>query len=257
MAARGSAGARGSVTCWFRSGSSMQSVNQRDLQERSQQVKRISEIYSKATRVIAWLGPASETTAIARKCFDEISSHIDVDWARLDMQAHSVTEDYDSDCESCGRDIDSSDSDTKSWYSCDTCWANLEIAPPFKEAECLAISEFHHYAWFERLWIYQEIHLGSENAILQCGYQIMDWTSFCKAIFLLNSKQHLLWSRFPEDSYAKFRSRLIAIYDICRHSELMTLQDLLEQTKFCKCSDPRDRVFAVIPSERRRGRLCN
>jgi hypothetical protein len=66
-------------------------VNQQDLQERSQQVKRMAEIYTKATRVIAWLGTASETTTIARKCFDEIASHIDVDWARLEMQAHSVT----------------------------------------------------------------------------------------------------------------------------------------------------------------------
>jgi hypothetical protein len=214
-------------------------VNQLDLQERSQQVKRMAEIYMKATRVIAWLGPASETTIIARKCFDEIASHIDVDWARLVMQAHSVTEDCDSDCKSCGLD-------TESWYSCDTCWANLEKTPPFKEAEWLAISEFLHYAWFERLWIYQEIHLGSENSILQCGCQIMDWTSFCKAIFLLQSKQHLLGSRFPEHSYAKFRNRLNIIYNICRQGEYMPFQTLLERTKGCKCSDPRDRVFALL-----------
>jgi hypothetical protein len=81
-------------------------VNQQDLQERSQQVKRMAEIYSKATRVIAWLGPATETTTIARKCFDEIASHIDVDWARVVMQAHSGKEDCDSNYDSYGSDTD-------------------------------------------------------------------------------------------------------------------------------------------------------
>jgi hypothetical protein len=31
-------------------------VNQQDLEERSQQVKRMAEIYSKAAKVVAWLG---------------------------------------------------------------------------------------------------------------------------------------------------------------------------------------------------------
>jgi hypothetical protein len=72
----------------------------------------------------------------------------------------------------------------------------------------------------------------------------MNWTSFCKAIFLINSKQHLLLA--PEDLYAKLRSSLDTVYNICRHGEHMPLRDLLELTKLCKCSDPRDRVFALL-----------
>lgn len=46
-------------------------VNQQDLGERSSQVKRMPDIYSKATRVV-WLGLESKDSALALKCAETI-----------------------------------------------------------------------------------------------------------------------------------------------------------------------------------------
>lgn len=54
-------------------------VNPQDLVERSQQVKRIANIYSKARRVVVWLGPESHDTSITIECLTIIHSNIDVD----------------------------------------------------------------------------------------------------------------------------------------------------------------------------------
>ncbi len=49
-------------------------VNQTNLEERSRQVTRMVNIYSKAARVIVWLGFESENTSAAMNCFQEIVS---------------------------------------------------------------------------------------------------------------------------------------------------------------------------------------
>jgi hypothetical protein len=57
-------------------------VNQQDLVERSQQVQRMADIFSKVARVIIWLGLETPDTHVAVRYFKEISSNVDVDWGR-------------------------------------------------------------------------------------------------------------------------------------------------------------------------------
>lgn len=43
-------------------------------------MKRMADIYSKAGRVLIWLGPESDDSDIAIDCIEEISSNIEVNW---------------------------------------------------------------------------------------------------------------------------------------------------------------------------------
>jgi hypothetical protein len=55
-------------------------VNQRDFGERSSQVKRMADIYSKAERVIIWLGTESEASELAFDLLRKIDANAEVDW---------------------------------------------------------------------------------------------------------------------------------------------------------------------------------
>jgi hypothetical protein len=54
------------------------SINQGDIQERSEQVKVMGDIYQKATRVVIWLGPEDQSTQKATKLMNE--------WNKLDSE---------------------------------------------------------------------------------------------------------------------------------------------------------------------------
>ncbi|KUJ06525.1 uncharacterized protein LY89DRAFT_790395 [Mollisia scopiformis] len=192
-------------------------VNQQDLKERGQQVKRIAEISTKATRVVARLGPESKTTARAIECFNDIASHIDVN---LSTQCLIPLSD------------------------CDAPWTDLAPQQPFDEASYSAILDFISSEWFQRLWIVQEIRLSSQESVLLRGRQLVKWTLFRKVSFFLHRKLSLLNISF--DLYSLLNARLMEIYPLGIRGAYPDLRYLMQATKTCKCSDPRDRVFALI-----------
>ena len=55
-------------------------VNQQDLTERSQQVRRMADIYRSARQVLVWLGPGSADSSLAMDTLFSLGSQIDVDW---------------------------------------------------------------------------------------------------------------------------------------------------------------------------------
>lgn len=54
-------------------------VNQQDLAERSEQVRYMASIYTRATKVIAWLGPHDHDSNLAFDCLENISNHVTYD----------------------------------------------------------------------------------------------------------------------------------------------------------------------------------
>lgn len=100
-------------------------VNQQDLNERSSQVKRMADIYSKATKVVVWVGLESDDSPIAMDCMREIAANV-----VLHRGQHQMT------------------------TSADERWREGGRSLPFSTAQMLAISNFIHRPWFERLWIW-------------------------------------------------------------------------------------------------------
>jgi hypothetical protein len=96
-------------------------VNQEDLEERSSQVRRMAWIYSKAKRVIVWLGPASTDSHIALECCNTVSSKIRVDWW----------------------------SDSMFPLSEESHWADTFRELPFDDKQNIAICNFFNRSWFE------------------------------------------------------------------------------------------------------------
>lgn len=187
------------------------SINQRDLAERSSQVSLMADIFSKAYRVVIWLGPEVEDTPLAIECISLIASKVNVDWDMVRMYAVS-TEKH---------------------------WADLEESLPFDKRECSALLHFFESEWFERLWIWQEARLGSLATIALRGTRHVLWAELRKAACCLYLKPDLV----DQDN---FRLRINTAYRLCNQRNDDDMPNLIAKTRHCKCADPRDRVFAVL-----------
>lgn len=53
-------------------------INQKNVDERNHQVKRVGKIYAKASKVIVWLGEADENTALAFSTLEPLASLSDI-----------------------------------------------------------------------------------------------------------------------------------------------------------------------------------
>ena len=186
-------------------------VNQQDIAERGHQVKRMAAVYTMASQVIVWLGPESQNSTLALRVLDNLGSQLRVDWNILKMTSVSTGE------------LISWDSDP--FYDNET-WKSIE--------------DVLRRPWFERLWIWQEVRLARE-AYLLCGNEGLPWETLRRAILYLQRApmpagfDRLLEPCFKLISYGDY---VAGVFDL--------LDEILENTKFASCSDPRDKIFAVL-----------
>ena len=187
-------------------------VNQHDLAERSSQVQRMAEIYSRAKLTIAWLGPDHEECGHALLLLGSMGSRIEVDWVVSKMAP--VVEDNRN-------------------------WADHTKPLPYSTAEYTAIYNLLSRSWFERIWIRQEIQLAN-TAVLVCGFSVIPWISFRKAIFCLGRRPGY-------GDISGLAERIDFLKDLVVYGHTYEpLGSVIYGARHCKCSDPKDRVYAVL-----------
>jgi len=194
-------------------------VNQRDLVERSSQVKLMANIYKQADQVIVWLGPGD--LQINRRAYDflgALGTSVTVDWERPTMRP--VLEEYQL------------------------------LADPTKVLRLSAseAADVYHLlcsSWFERLWIRQEVHLA-RKATLARGSMTMDWTTFTNAVYCMYMKQRI--AKLPSSvENAAFCRRLDEIVDLVNPRFVwMEPCNTIYGARYSKCSDPKDRIYAML-----------
>ncbi len=188
-------------------------VNQQNLKERSQQVKRMADIYPKAARVVVWLGPESDDSSLAMDCFDKIASKVKVDWPTQTMSA--ITHDVH--------------------------WVDRDTQLPLETHEMLAINHLIHRSWFERLWIWQEVILASEHTRVMCGTRTTLWNSLRATVFWLYVKRAPWFSEVQQ-----FRRRVKELVNLCAAKKGLCSEGLIHQSRNCVCTDPRDKIYALV-----------
>ncbi|PVH79302.1 HET-domain-containing protein [Cadophora sp. DSE1049] len=189
-------------------------VNQRDMAERTSQVKRMADIYTKAARVVVWLGPESKDSSMAIDLFNTICSNVTVDWQTSSFHPTSAN----------------------------TRWADVNNPVPLDQDQSNSISSLLSRPWFDRLWIWQEVRLPSGDTIVKCGHQTILWSSMCQAIYWL------FRANFTHANYDLLKKRVYSVFNLCDRESYgyNPLTTLLDNTKHCECSDPRDRIFALL-----------
>ena len=185
-------------------------VNQQDSAERGHQVKRMAAVYSMARQVIVWLGPESQNSTLALRAIDGLGSQLRVDWNIFEMTSVSTGEKI------------------------------TQFSDPFDDATWKSVGDVLCRPWFDRLWIWQEVRLARE-AYLFCGNEGVPWESLRRTVFYLyrTSKpggfDHLIERSYRLGSYQDYVA-----------GALDKLNYMLENARFASCSDPRDKIFAVL-----------
>ncbi|KAJ2976548.1 hypothetical protein NUW58_g8055 [Xylaria curta] len=138
-------------------------INQDNLSEKSHQVAFMGEVYKHARQVIIWLGPEADNSDRALEVLDEIGSQVTVDWANFTMSPTPRARDA-------------------------TLGQKLEPFPSyFTEHDADAVEALWARAWFERVWVRQEIALA-RSAIFQAGHKSLDRVTMRDAMYCFYHK---------------------------------------------------------------------
>jgi hypothetical protein len=125
-------------------------INQDDLDERSVQVTKMKDIYTKAWNVVAWLGPARDESPKAFQLLHILYEH------REKSKAEELK--------------------------------NTLLQNPgcLGEGLWLALQELVIRPYWSRVWIMQEVTMGSKRVIIRCGDDAMLWNTFIMGISCLH-----------------------------------------------------------------------
>ena len=188
-------------------------INQSDKKEQSQQVAMMADIYRSAAKVIVWLGPEANSSTAAIEALRTLASKIHVDWG-LSIISAASEEDAESD------------------------WVDVTKRAPFDLETWISIAWLLDRSWFSRLWVWQEVKLARKGAVIICGDATVSWEDFRKATLSL--------SRRPTPPIPTLSQNILRAYHISAVSEFKLLIHVLQGTKDAQCSNPRDKIYAVL-----------
>ena len=193
-------------------------VNQQDLDERSRQVEKMGSIFRLASRVVAWLGDEKDDSTYALDLLAFIASQVEVDWNIHEMKPARRS-------------------------GVDDTWADRRIPWSLNGKDSMALYSLLHRSWFERVWIRQEILLANEDAIMQCGLKTILWEVFRNALFGYFYKSKLVL--LTNHKLVSLSARDKMIFELC-NVRTLDFSTILQEARLGKCSDPRDKVYALL-----------
>lgn len=176
-------------------------------------MKRMADVYSSASTVIVWLWPEAGDSVVAMQCCKEISTKVTLDWA-LGIITPSTTE---------------------------THWADALEELPFSETRIIAVPKLLKRDWFKRLWIWQEI-CPAKSAVVMCGVHSIGWIDVRKAVVVLHIKEKL--SVYLKDRMDINHFQLVL--SLAKMTQGLSSVELIEGSKWAICTEPRDRIFALL-----------
>ncbi|KAK3701478.1 hypothetical protein LTR37_015452 [Vermiconidia calcicola] len=202
-------------------------INQADLDERNQQVQHMYTIYSRASRVIAWLGDSEDGS-------DELPSLF-----------INLKESYQG-----------KNASGKLFWTEEDCVARG--LPPPRDVAWTRLSKFLLRPWFVRAWIVQEI-VAAKRLWVSCGmWSVAAVEVFIPMLDVLGQVPGLArLAKVDDQLISDATSRVHELFElICRLEPTWTtdeaikgsskLIDILEMVWYSKATDPRDKVFAFL-----------
>ena len=188
-------------------------VNQQNLEERGLQVRRMPDIYTCADRVVVWIGPEDEDSDLAMQTLEHLGSRVVFDWATLSFSSRSGEIPYDG-------------------------WEDEGLPLPFNLATWDSLVLLFRRSWFGRLWIWQEIRLANERAIVCCGRHSILWQYLRVARTFLGMRQKPLGSKIQLGKHAA---------KLCTYAiGTSTLRNILNYSREYECSDDKDKIYALL-----------
>lgn len=201
-------------------------INQKDEDEKAEQVKLMREIYSRCRCCAIWLGPADEDIeagfAFLRRLDVEIPSteSLHINLRELMPLSHSRV-----------REI------LQEKYKRDR-------LPPVTDPGWAAFARCLCKSWFSRLWTFQETVLPQKDRVVVCsGRRNIVLKTFQRAAYFLGREYTFGVdfgnSRSALDHISKWQWRV-------QERLVAPLILLLQNTEIYECTDPRDKIYALL-----------
>lgn len=224
------------------------SIDQEDEVERTEQVQQMQQIYSRATSVISWLGPAADDGLVAMNWiqhYGSMSFHLGIG-KRPELQLVPLLQRLEAD----ERSIASKD--LKGFLQ--------EITTQFSSRSSssisisIALSKFFNRAYWSRTWVVQEI-VHAKSVQFMCGKATVSEDILHRALRLVRNfslYQNLTLARHPDAPQSDamiipFDTRsAVVMFKIRRIAQPLPLIYLIRSLRYLKATDPRDKIFALL-----------
>ncbi|KAI1422520.1 heterokaryon incompatibility protein-domain-containing protein [Xylaria sp. FL1777] len=216
-------------------------INQADLQEKSQQILLMGLIYSRARRVLIYLGPtdpgvhqAIESIGVLNSKFKAL--HFERYMSRLNVLGSWVRVLF-------------------------TYWPSQRPLPA--DFDWRPVVKLLQRPWFERTWIIQEAILARRGLVI-CGDQSVPWLTFERVahdIYMYHNTiksipdydtiheavEGLDMMRMARRDQDRLHTKSVsARLNWGRLEEYMKLLDLVYDTRGFLCSNPRDKIYGLL-----------
>jgi hypothetical protein len=139
-------------------------INQDDNTEKIQQILLMQQIYSSASRVLAWLGEDNGNGSIALNLLEKIGTT-----NTASIQSRSISAD----------------------------WIRANGLPTSGDRAWFVLLSFWRRPWFRRAWVVQEFVLA-KDALMICGNAQLSWQAFTSAHEKMMQYSLLDWGTFDD-----------------------------------------------------------
>lgn len=185
-------------------------INQTDNPERGAQVSIMSQVFRAATKVLVWLGPASENSDMAFELLTSVEGQLGflhkmaVNWTR----------------------------------------AGVDVAQHTKDQVEVALLSLCLRPYWRRLWIIQEI-LSASSVDILCGSKALRWDDFWTGIQVIANVKII--TSGPKRACVSTAAYAIA-KKASAHSQSYSMEELIRLCSTCQseCEDIRDRIFGLL-----------
>ncbi|KAL2682505.1 hypothetical protein Neosp_006957 [[Neocosmospora] mangrovei] len=220
-------------------------IDQTDEVEKTEQVGQMQEIYSKATSVITWLGPATESSDMAMRWIEHygsLASNIGIG-TKPELQLLSLLQTLDTSPESLPR------SDLEGFLR--SICSQLS-----QESVVLALSALFGRPYWSRVWVVQELAYGRSVRFV-CGNMTTSEEHLHQALRLLRNTKQYYQSRSAKhfQSATLWWSNVLGtqspinILKVRRARSVQgpfPLMYLMRLLRNFQATDPRDKIFALL-----------
>jgi hypothetical protein len=194
-------------------------INQNDPVELGSQVHGMGLIYKLAYRVVVWLGPQRDNSHHAVTALNYIGAQVEFDEQATWLFPAPFAE--------------------------EPTWHDPRVALSYSPDTWDAILALLQRPWFTRVWVVQEVQLGSKRPgpIFQCGTEKIELSKFYRAVLCLYVKSNLSTGI----QLAQLARELTNAWMLLEPMADFVFWDVLRQgTVGRSCKDGRDTVYGII-----------
>jgi hypothetical protein len=196
-------------------------INQHDVDEKGSQIRLMKRVYEGAGQIVIWLGHAVENTEAA---FEYVEQKFASDESTSSHEHDDVTRDME----------------------------RLQLGPSEAEdipADALdGIKDLLARPWWTRIWVYQEATApAKQGSVVLCGTHQVDFQALRSCVsnmYRVNPGQSYNRTALIMDEYSRIRRA----YQDTGISQYLLLADLLPSLRDFEATNPRDKLYALIPT---------